>query len=66
MPMFTYALIQVCICIVILVIVCMSSLEGMDDLDVELWLRPCKRYHWYRLTPEGIVVMDLGRLVVED
>jgi hypothetical protein len=63
MLIFTYALIWVCF---ILAIVCMSSLEGIDDLDVELWLRPCKRYRWCRLTPEGIVVMDLGRIVVKD
>jgi hypothetical protein len=44
----------------------MSSLEGIDDLEVELWLRPCKRHRWCRLTPVGIVVMDLGKLVVED
>jgi hypothetical protein len=44
----------------------MSSLEGIDDLEVELWLRPCKCHRWCRLTPVGIVVMDLGKLVVED
>jgi hypothetical protein len=33
--------------------VCMSCLDVIVDLDVEIWLRPYKRYHWCRLTPEG-------------
>jgi hypothetical protein len=37
----------------ILVIVCMSRLVVIVDLDVEIWLRSCKRYRWCRLTPEG-------------
>jgi hypothetical protein len=36
----------------IFVIVCMSSLDMIVELDVEMLLRPCKRYCWYRLTPE--------------
>jgi hypothetical protein len=37
----------------ILMIVRMSSLEVIDDLDVELWWRSCKCYRWCRLTPES-------------
>jgi hypothetical protein len=60
MPCYEYALVWF-----ILVIICMSSLDVIVNLDVEIWLRLCKRYHWCRLTPE-VMVMDLGRRVVED
>jgi hypothetical protein len=30
----------------------MSSLEVIDDFDVEIWLRLCKRYRWCRVTPK--------------
>jgi hypothetical protein len=48
MPYYEYALAWY-----ILVIICMSSLEVIDDLDVEIWLRSYKCYLWYRLAPEG-------------
>jgi hypothetical protein len=48
MPCHKYALVWY-----ILVIICMSSLDVIADLDVEIWLRPCKFYHWCRLTPKG-------------
>jgi hypothetical protein len=31
----------------------MSSLDVIVDLDVEILLRPCKRYRWCSLTLEG-------------
>jgi hypothetical protein len=37
----------------ILAILCMSRLDVIVDLDVEIWLRLCKHYYWCRLTPEG-------------
>jgi hypothetical protein len=37
----------------ILVIICMSGLDVIVELDVEILLRPCRLYHWCRLTPEG-------------
>jgi hypothetical protein len=36
------------------------------DFDVEIWLRPYKRYRWGRLRLRVTVAMDLGRRVVED
>jgi hypothetical protein len=44
----------------ILVIVCMSRLVVIVDLDVEIWLRPCKRYRWCGLMPEGHYGDGLG------
>jgi hypothetical protein len=38
---------------IILVIICMSSIDVIVYLDVEIWLRSCKHYRWCRLTPEG-------------
>jgi hypothetical protein len=48
MPCYEYALVWF-----ILVILCMSRLDVVVDLDVGIWLRPCKHYCWCRLTPEG-------------
>jgi hypothetical protein len=48
MPCYEYALV-----LYVFVIVCMSSLDMLVELDVEMLLRPCKRYRWCRLTPEG-------------
>jgi hypothetical protein len=48
MPCYEYALVWF-----ILVILCMSRLDVVVDLDVRIWLRPCKHYCWCRLTPEG-------------
>jgi hypothetical protein len=35
-----------------LFIICMSGLIMIDDLDIEMYLRPCKYYRWCRLTPD--------------
>jgi hypothetical protein len=48
MSYYEYALV-----LYILVIECMSSLNVIVELDVELLLRPCRRYRWCRLTLEG-------------
>jgi hypothetical protein len=37
----------------ILVILCMSRLDVIVDLDDEIWLRSCKCYRWCSLTQEG-------------
>jgi hypothetical protein len=48
MPCYQYALVWF-----ILVILCISRLDVVVDLDGEIWLRSCKRYRWCRLMPEG-------------
>jgi hypothetical protein len=48
MPCYEYALV-----LYILVIICMSGLDVIVELDVEILLRPCRLYRWCRLTPEG-------------
>jgi hypothetical protein len=47
MPCYEYALVWF-----ILVILIMSRLDVVVDLDVEVWLRLCKCYRWCRLMPE--------------
>jgi hypothetical protein len=48
MPCYEYELV-----LYILAIICMSSLDVIVELDVEMLWRPCKRYRWCRLTPKG-------------
>jgi hypothetical protein len=48
MPCYEYALMVICH----LFIVCMSGLIMIDDLDIEMYLRPFKYYRWCSLMPE--------------
>jgi hypothetical protein len=48
MPCYEYALVYFT-----LVILCLSRLDVIVDLDDKIWLRPCKCYRWYRLMPKG-------------